>query len=68
MEANQEEVTRLISGFDEYRTASGERTTVPYATATNWWSNDKGQIPGTQGPRSPRMDWQDMTRVPPGRP
>jgi hypothetical protein len=65
---NQEEMTRLISGFDEYQTAAGERKTVPYATATNWWSNNKGHTIGTQSPNSPGVDWQDMTRVAPGRP
>jgi hypothetical protein len=64
--ATQEEFGRLISGFDEYQTASGDTKTVPYATASNWWSNSKGQTVGTQGPNAPGLDWQKMTRLPPG--
>jgi len=66
IDQNQAEMERLISGFDEYETASGEHKTVPYAAATNWWSNGQGQIVGTQGPLSPGMTWQPMKRVPPG--
>ena len=65
--ASQEEFGRLISGFDEYQTAGGEKKYVPYAAATNWWSNDKGQTLGTQGPLSPGMNMQEMKRVPPGK-
>lgn len=61
---NQAEMERLISGFDEYQTASGERRTVPYAAATNWWSKG-GQTVGTQGPLGPN-GFQPMTRVPLG--
>jgi hypothetical protein len=62
---SQAEFGRLISGFDEYQTASGDTKTVPYATASNWWSNGTGQVVGTQGPGAPGLDWQKMTRVPP---
>jgi hypothetical protein len=65
--ANQDEMRRLISGFDEYQTTSGQRKTVPYATATNWWSNAKGQVLGTQGPIGPGGGFTEMKRVPPGR-
>jgi hypothetical protein len=63
--ASQEEFGRLISGFDEYQTASGDTKSVPYAAAENWWSNSKGQVVGTQGPSAPGLDWQKMTRLPP---
>jgi hypothetical protein len=65
-QATQEEMHRLLSGFDEYQTVSGERKSVPYAAATNWWTNNKGQAFGTQGPLSPGMNAQPMRRVPPG--
>jgi hypothetical protein len=63
--AAQEEIGRLISGFDTYKTESGDTKTVPYAAATNWWSNNQGQTIGTQGPLSPGMNWQGMHRVNP---
>jgi len=63
----QEEMHRVLSGFDEYETSTGERKTVPYAAAANWWSNSKGQVIGTQGPNSPSLDAQPMTRVPSGK-
>jgi hypothetical protein len=46
-QAAQAEIGRLISGFDEYTTGSGERKTVPYGAASNWWSNNQGQTAGT---------------------
>jgi hypothetical protein len=63
--ANQDEMHRLISGFDEYQTAGGQRKTVPYAAATNWWSNGQGQTRGTQGPIGPGPGFGEMKRVPP---
>ena len=63
--ASQEEIGRLISGFDTYKTESGDTKTVPYATATDWWSNGKGQTLGTQGPLAPGSDWNHMRRVNP---
>jgi hypothetical protein len=65
--ANQDEMHRLLSGFDEYQTTGGERRSVPYATATNWWSNGQGQTLGTQGPFAPGPGFGEMKRVPPGR-
>lgn len=65
--ANQEEMGRLMSGFDRYETASGEKRDVPYGAATNWWSNGRGQVRGTQGPRAPSIDMQEMKRVPAGK-
>jgi hypothetical protein len=65
-DANQDEMHRLISGFDEYQTASGDRKSVPYAAATNWWTNGRGQTVGTQGQAGP-AGFQEMTRVPAGR-
>ena len=65
-DASQEDMHRLLSGFDEYQTASGDKKTVPYAAATNWWSNGKGQTVGTQGPNAPGINWTEMSRVPPG--
>jgi hypothetical protein len=62
----QDEISRLISGFDEYTTASGERKTVQYGAASNWWSNDRGQTLGTQSTMSPGYDWTPMERVPLG--
>jgi hypothetical protein len=64
--STQEEFGRLMSGFDEYQDASGGRHSVPYAQATNWYSNGIGQVVGTHG-RSPGLQWAEMTRVPPGR-
>jgi len=63
--ANQDEMHRLISGFDEYQTAGGQRKTVPYAAATNWWSNGQGQTRGTQGPIGPGPGFGEMKRVSP---
>jgi hypothetical protein len=62
----QDEISRLISGFDEYTTASGDRKTVQYGAATNWWSNNRGQTLGTQSPMSPGFSWTPMQRVPLG--
>jgi hypothetical protein len=50
--ASQEEIGRLISGFDTYKTDCGDTEYVPYAAATNWWSNSRSQTLGTQGPRA----------------
>jgi hypothetical protein len=66
-QATQEEMHRLLSGFDEYETSTGERKSVPYAAATNWWSNARGQTLGTQGPNSPGIGFDPMTRVPSGK-
>jgi hypothetical protein len=63
--ASQEEIGRLISGFDTYKTESGDTKTVPYAAATDWWSNSKGQTLGTQGPMAPGPDWNHIQRVNP---
>ena len=61
----QDEMHRLISGFDEYQTANGERKTVTYGAATNWWSSNQGTV-GTQGPLSPGAQYTPLTRVPLG--
>jgi hypothetical protein len=63
--ASQEEIGRLISGFDTYKTESGDTKTVPYAAATDWWSNSRGQTLGTQGPSAPGPSWNHMQRVNP---
>ena len=64
--ASQEEFGRLISGFDTYKTESGDTKSVPYATSTDWWSNSRGEVRGTQGPLSPPgQDWSHMQRVKP---
>jgi hypothetical protein len=62
----QDEISRIISGFDEYTTASGDRKTVQYGAATNWWSNNRGETLGTHGPMSPGVSWMPMQRVPLG--
>lgn len=62
----QAEFGRLISGFDEYQTASGEKKTVPYGAATNWWSTNRGATAGTNSNLSPGTQFTPMTRVPPG--
>jgi hypothetical protein len=63
-EQSQDEMDRLISGFDEYQTSTGERKTVQYGAATNWWSNSRGATLGTQSSMSPGSDWAPLNRVP----
>jgi len=65
-QAAQAEIGRLISGFDEYTTGSGERKTVPYGAASNWWSNNQGQTAGTHSNMAPGPGYSPMNRVPPG--
>jgi hypothetical protein len=60
----QAEIGRIVSGFDTYSTSTGERKTVPYGAATNWWSNNLGQTLGTLSNMSPGYQWTPMTRVP----
>lgn len=62
----QDEIGRLISGFDEYTTSTGDRKTVQYGAASNWWSDNRGQTLGTQSNLSPGYQWTPMTRVPLG--
>jgi hypothetical protein len=64
--ATPEELGRLISGVEAYQDAGGNRHSVPYAQATNWYTSGLGQVVDTQG-RSPGLPWTGMTRVPPGR-
>lgn len=62
--ANQEDFRRLISGFDEYQTTTGNLKSVPYAAAQHWWSNGSSTV-GTQGPFAPGPNFQELRRVPP---
>ena len=66
-EQSQDEMERLISGFDEYQTSTGERKTVQYGATANWWSNSRGATLGTQSSTSPGSNWTPMSRVPLGR-
>ena len=64
--ASQEEMDRLISGFDTYRDSAGNLHTVPYASDnTGWYSNGLGRVAGTRTGQAPAPGWTPMSRVPP---
>ena len=64
--ASQEEMDRLISGFDTYRDPAGNLHTVPYASGnTGWYSNGLGRVAGTRTGEAPGPGWVPMTRIPP---
>lgn len=65
--ASQDEMDRLISGFDSYKDPAGNLHTVPYASdATGWYTNGLGAVLGTRTGQGPGPGWTPMTRVPPG--
>ena len=65
--SSQDEMDRLISGFDSYKDNSGNLYTVPYASeATGWYTNGLGAVAGTRTGQGPAAGWSQMSRVPTG--
>jgi hypothetical protein len=65
--ASQDEMDRLISGFDSYKDSAGNLHTVPYPSdATGWYTNGLGGVAGTRTGQGAGPGWTPMTRVPTG--